>query len=244
MNDTLLKTPRAADIQASIDACLANGRRLLDDALVLEFQENGGARFLLCIVAQEEYAKAFLLYLAREEIIPWDSNLHRILRSHSCKHLVGIVMEYIDPQWDTLDELKKIYEDEYALEGRLPRPVSSALNILYWEIMRRGNFYNDEDEYEPNVVAIARGGRDRAKQNAVYVDIDKSCRPVGPAFISREQAQAEYERAGRYAWIVNDRMSNNAFTGIQMEKLREAVQIVFWQKYRPANEDASVEVSQ
>ena len=70
-----LRQPRANDIQASIDACLTNGDRLLNDALQLEFQEPASTRLMVSILAQEEFAKAFLLFLVKQEIIPWDGDL-------------------------------------------------------------------------------------------------------------------------------------------------------------------------
>lgn len=70
-----LKPPRKSDVEATIDACLANASRLMDDALMLEFQERGGGRLAICMLAQEEYAKAFLLYMVREELLPWDTDL-------------------------------------------------------------------------------------------------------------------------------------------------------------------------
>lgn len=152
----LLEPPRREDVQASIDMCLANAERLLDDALQLEFQERGGARLTISMLAQEEYAKAFILYMVREELVPWDSDLLRAIRNHACKHLVAIVMEYIDPEWDSLDKLREIINAEYDLEGRCSPRVSSALNILYHEKIRRGGFYDDGD-YEPDVGAVAFG---------------------------------------------------------------------------------------
>lgn len=230
----LFQKPRTEDVQASIDACLDNGSRLLNDAVQLEFQEQGGTRFMICVLAQEEYAKAFLLYLVREEIVPWDSDLLRVMKNHACKHLVAILMEYIDPQWDTSEELAEIYRLEYDLDGRFPPNVRSALNILYFEIIRRGDFFDDDNEYERDVVAIARGQRDRVKQNAVYINVDKSCRVKGsPMKLTREDAQAEYQRAKRYASTVQSLVSKDAYEGLQLKKLKEATKIVFWQKYKP-----------
>jgi hypothetical protein len=65
-----LLQPRADDIQASIDACIANGDRLLDDAVMLEFQEPASTRLMVSLLAQEEFAKAFLLFLVKQEMIP------------------------------------------------------------------------------------------------------------------------------------------------------------------------------
>ena len=137
-------SPRRQDVQASIEACLENGARLLDDAIHLEFEELGGTRFMISLLAQEEYAKAFLLYCVREEIIPWDDGLRRVMRDHACKHLAAIVMEYIDPKWETLEELRSIINAEYDLNGRFPPRVSSALNILYHEKVRNRNFTYDD----------------------------------------------------------------------------------------------------
>lgn len=228
--------PRKQDVETSIDACLVNGDRLMDDALRLEFQEEGGTRMAICVLAQEEYAKAFLLYLVREMVVPWDSDLLRAIRSHTCKHLLAIVMEYIAPQWDTVDELREIIRAEYDLDGRFPPHVSSALNILYFEKIRRGDFFDDND-YEPSVLAVAFGERDKAKQNAVYVDLDKSCRvkstPVKS--ISREAAQKEYETAERYGSIVNNLVSPDSYEGAQLKRVKDATRVVFWQKYRAAD---------
>ena len=171
-NPARLTQPQVEDIQAPIDACITNGDRLLDDAMMLEFQEPASTRLMLSMLAQEEFAKAFLLFLVKQEIIPWDSDLLRAMNRHACKHLVAIVMEYIDPQWDTLEELRSILDAEYALDGAFPKPVSSALNILYFEKIRRGDFF-DDDDYDFEIVRIATGGRDKVKQDAVYVRIDR-----------------------------------------------------------------------
>jgi AbiV family abortive infection protein len=234
----LFKAPRKEDVQASIDACLANAERLMEDAVQLEFQERGGARLAICMLAQEEYAKAFLLYMVREELFPWDTELLRAIRNHACKHLVAIVMEYVDPQWETLEELDAIIKSEFDLEGHFPPRVSSALNILYYEKMRRGDFFDDND-YEPDVVAVAAGERDMVKQDAIYVDLDKSCRVKNaPMNVSREDAELEYRRAGRYGSTILGLIRPDAYEGIQLKKLKEATKIVFWQKYKPVDGSA------
>jgi AbiV family abortive infection protein len=210
-----------------------NAERLLDDAMQLEFREHGGTRLAICMLAQEEYAKAFLLYLVQEELVPWDSDLLRAIRNHACKHLAAIVMEYIEPEWTTIDEFRMITRAEYDLDGRFPPRVSSALNILYHEKIRRGYFSHDND-YEADVLAVALGERDRVKQNAIHIDLDKSCRVKNtPSDVTREDAQVEYERARRYASIVNKLVGSKAFEGVQLQKLKEAAKIVFWQKYTP-----------
>ena len=172
----LFTPPRTEDVQASIDACLANAERLMDDALQLDFQERGGARLAICLLAQEECAKAFLLYMVREELVPWASDLLRVIRNHTCKHLAAIIMEYIDPEWNTLDELRAIIDAELDREGAFPPRVADALNILYHEKISRDYFLLDDNDCESDVVEVASGKRERVKQDAVYIDVDKSCR--------------------------------------------------------------------
>lgn len=229
----IYRAPRREDVEASIDACLENAERLMDDVLQLEFQDRGGARLAICMLAQEEYAKAFILYLVREEIVPWDSDLWRVVRSHACKHLVAIIMEYTDPEWGTVDELRAIINEEYDLGGSFPPRISSALNILYHEKIRRRDFI-DENDYEPDIVDIAHGERDNIKQNAVYVGLDKSCRvKSSPMNVTREDAKVEYELARRYASIVLGMIDSDAYESPQLKKLKEATKFVFWQKYKP-----------
>jgi AbiV family abortive infection protein len=56
-------------------ACRANGQRLLDEAEWLS-TEQARTCFALATIAQEEFAKAFLLILVAREIIPWNSFIH------------------------------------------------------------------------------------------------------------------------------------------------------------------------
>lgn len=220
-------------MQASINACLLNAERLMEDAGQFEFEERGSMRLAISMLAQEEYAKAFILYLVREGLVPWDNDLLRVIRNHACKHLVAIVIEYLGPEWETMDELRAILDAEYDLDGRFPPRVSSALNILYHEKIRRGGFFDNED-YEPDVTAIAFGERDKIKQDAIYIDLDKSCRVRNaPMDVTKEEAQVEYKRAERYGTIVRGVIRPDGYEGLQLQKLKEALKIVFWQKYIP-----------
>lgn len=84
------------------------------------------------------------------------------------------------------------------------------------------------------MVAVAFGKRDTVKQDAIYIDLDKSCRVKNaPTKITREDAHAEYEKARRYASIVTGLVGPDAYEGLQLKKLKEATKIVFWQKYKP-----------
>ena len=72
--------------QRSIQACIENGRRLLEDA---EWTSNRASTGLaLAMLAQEECAKAFLLALVRDEILPWTEEIGRA----SCRERVCMLV--------------------------------------------------------------------------------------------------------------------------------------------------------
>jgi hypothetical protein len=50
----------------AIQACVENGEKLLDESYHLEFERPPSSQFFLVMIAQEEFAKAFMLHLVRE----------------------------------------------------------------------------------------------------------------------------------------------------------------------------------
>lgn len=84
-------------------ACCANGERLLNDTEYLDPSSQRATSFALATIAQEEFAKAFLLILVARDVVEWSSLIFRATRDHKCKHLLGIVMDYINPE----DELER-----------------------------------------------------------------------------------------------------------------------------------------
>lgn len=170
--------------------------------------------------------------MIREEMIPWDADVLRIIRNHSCKHLIALVIDYVEPEWEDIEEIKAIIDAEYELGGRFPKKISSALNILYFEKIENGNFLDDSD-YDRDVEDIAKGKIDCIKQNAIYVDIDKSCRAKNlPRVILQEDAEREQRKAEHYISAVRRLVGPNAYEGVQLSKLRKAVKAVYWQRYK------------
>ena len=79
--------------QRSNTACIENAKRLLEDA---EWSLNQGSTGLaLALLAQEEAAKAFVLTLVRDGVLPWTQDVRRSLYVHEGKHLVCVVMEWL-----------------------------------------------------------------------------------------------------------------------------------------------------
>jgi hypothetical protein len=100
--------------------------------------------------------------------------------------------------------------------------------------MERGEFFDEDKEYDPAVVRVARGERDRVKQDAVYVGIDRRGRVKStPTTVTRKAAHEEYQRAERYLRLVNSLVTDERRDSEQFRKLRESLRIVYWQRLKP-----------
>ena len=235
-----LPRPEGSVLTQSIEACLSNGERILDDAMQLEIQEPPSTRLMLSIIAQEEFAKAFLLFLVREAVIPWSGELLRAMNDHTCKQLVGIIIDYLNPEWKTLDDLRKLVDADFELGDRLPSRVASAVNILRHEKIGRWEannwFWVDDADYEPSVLRISKGRRDRVKQDALYVRLGRDGRVTNtPSRTTQERAKEEFARADSYRWFVRSLLRDGTPASISYEKLRDTLRALFGVDDKPSS---------
>jgi AbiV family abortive infection protein len=208
---------KAETFSRSIAACVANGRKLLEDAKYLFDWDRFSTALALAVLAQEEFAKAFLLQLVLDDALPWIPVVRRSIARHQCKHLLAIVMEWL-PDFDRANEQFKQnmakhqeklerfrqgkgWPDEAEPVFQFPSEVATALNIYrYEEIERlsRRDPWKDADWATGKARKIADGSLDQKKQSAFYVDITRTGE-VGlhPGLITREEASKEIERAER-----------------------------------------------
>lgn len=226
------RKPRNAALTTSIMACIANGERILDDATQLEFQKPPCTKLALSMIAQEEFAKAFILLLVREDVVPWSPQLLRAMRDHACKQLVGVIIEYIEPEWETIDQLDRIIREDIELGDRLPPRVASAINILRYEKISRWEsndwFWVDEPEYERPILSIAEGKRDRIKQDALYVRLGRDGSVASmPTGVTQAGADQEYARVGQYGRLVSSIVRNGGHESTGYEKVRETLRVLF-----------------
>lgn len=129
-------------LSTSISVTIANGNKLLDDAkLLLDFDRYPTA-LALSVLAQEEFAKAFLLRLVLDEALPWLPEVQRSMARHQCKHLLAIVMEWLPPfdfakneERNKRDKVRHEQKMEW-LQRRMDR-------------YKQGNFLPDPDDPEP-----------------------------------------------------------------------------------------------
>jgi AbiV family abortive infection protein len=79
---------QSPNLKTAIKGCLKNGQRLVEDAeLLLDFDRHPSA-FAVAILAQEEFAKAFMLVLVTEGVVPWTPEMRKLLYSHDANILL------------------------------------------------------------------------------------------------------------------------------------------------------------
>ncbi|GFE79267.1 hypothetical protein GCM10011487_12670 [Steroidobacter agaridevorans] len=198
-----LPQPTSETLLSSIRACIQNGDRLLDETYDLEFRKPPATTFFVVMIAQEEFAKAFVLYLIRERAVPFTAPVLRAIYDHVCKQLLGMVMDYVIMHWDEVEELQELIRLDHEAGDQLPNDVGSAMDILRYEKIGRweGNFgiWAEDPEYDRSALHIADGKKDRHKQDALYVRIGRDGRVCStPDVITEQETKSELERARRY----------------------------------------------
>jgi AbiV family abortive infection protein len=211
--------------------CCNNGRRLLDEAELLEFERPPATRYYLSIISQEEYAKAFLLYLVSIEAIPWTSLLLRATRNHQCKQLIGIVLDYISP--DTDEFLRRI--DTWMREKKrldLSASVVDALNIFRHEKIRKWEsntwVWAEDPDYDKTAVRVAEGMRDVEKQQALYVELTKTGEvSATPEQVTEQQADEEYDRGRRFDSCVRGLLCSETTGAWDYDRVEQCIKLLF-----------------
>ena len=208
----------------SAERCCENGCRLLDEAQLLEFEKTLATRYYLAMIAQEEAAKAFLLYLVAVEAVPWTSFVRRATRDHQCKHLIGIILDYISPKID--DILQGKWRPEF------PAKVADAMNLFRHEKLKRWESKNwlwaEDPEYDSDALMVAEGKRDRDKQRALYVEIGGNAEVASsPAQITNGQAADEYERGRRFCACVGGLLEARSGFAYDIEQVEKCFKALF-----------------
>ena len=191
------------ELLQSIKVCEKNGVRLLEDSEYLYDFDRYASAYGLAKLAQEEFAKGFILKLVENGALKWTTEVRRSLNHHVSKQLMVVILEFLNP--DT-DEFLKMIENKTLLNR--PRKVSDAINIYVHEVLRRwesANWFWAEDlEYDKEAKSIFDGKEDKIKQNAFYVKISKDGRAIDstPNF-KKKSVKEEIEKAKRYGHFLN-----------------------------------------
>lgn len=208
----------------AIDASLKNGDRLLNDAELLLYPDSAPTAFVLSVLAQEEFAKAFLLHLVETNCIPWNNDIKGVLNDHSCKQLVGLILDFLNPDTDVFLErmdLKNIGKKRPLL----PPHILDTLNVIRHEKVAKNSRSDWIDSAEapcdPTVKKISDGDFDKLKQDAIYVRIGRTGVVVSePTRINPELAEIEFEKAKRFRSLQGP-------MGLDYEKVTTIFKVLF-----------------
>jgi AbiV family abortive infection protein len=212
----------------SIIECVRNGKRLLDDAQLLFDFGRVPSAYAISMLSQEEFAKAFILLLVKDGAIPWNREIWKSTQDHTCKQLLIVVMEYLNP---TIEEFI-----DWVKSDNLERPftpsVADAINIYRHEKVRRWQNANwvwaEETRYDATASKIARGVIEKRKQNALYVRLTKTSDIAClPSSVTKEMVEIEIERAGRLHQLTYGISENSANVSIEYETLKDTLKLVF-----------------
>ena len=117
--------------------------------------------------------------------------MQRASRDHACKHLLGLVMDYLNPEFEEImARFKDLATSPEAFDG-FPGPVADALNILRHEKIGRWESQNwvwaEPPTYDCTAKHVAEGEYDRQKQDALYGLRQGQALPVAPEAASRSR---------------------------------------------------------
>lgn len=212
----------------SSNACLRNAERLISDIEFLEIDSHPSA-YALAIIAQEEIAKAFLLYLIYCEVIPWNKFVKRSLRDHSCKQLWRIVLNELAPTTEKF--LEKAQNGTLANLDIFIDDVADVLNIYRHEKVRRWEdsrwFWDEPPKYRKQTRKVAEGHVDKIKQNALYVQIGEDGRVCSmPSSITQQLMDGAVDAAKRFHSLVK-RLIEKEYEPVHFDWLKQALKEMF-----------------
>jgi hypothetical protein len=227
-----MKTAQPKDLDKTIHACIKNGERLIEESYDLEFRVPPSSRFFLIMIAQEEFARAFILYLIKEAIVPFTRYVLRAINDHACKQLVGMIMDYIIMHWENMEELDAAIQRDVELGDLLPDDVASAMELLRYEKIERWEsktwVWAEDPNYASSAMRIAEGKKDHHKQDALYVRVGRDGRVCStPETITEDETSDELARAQRYNYFVGALLSAEDTRSYRYEKAIAGLRLLF-----------------
>jgi len=189
-------------IANAIRICLQNADRLLHDCQYIN--EDYSLIKYLSIIAQEEIAKAFIIFMIKENVLTW-AEAKIILRDHKSKQLLALIIDYLEP---VLDEWRKRYSlANIGKTPNLPSDIVDAVNVIAKEKIKRikrDDWIYDDKEIDSNVERLADGIFDIEKQNSLYVNINEDFTVLNdPRKTTEQSANVELKRAIRMKSIIS-----------------------------------------
>ena len=185
--------PKAADLLASARACLNNASSTLDDANLLMSRQRYHRAYALAILAQEEFAKCFMLCTCALQP-RWDVQIWQALSQHERKQaLVEVMDRYVN--WFAQRNSFALRLNASAL---IPVPVSYTPDpemFTTWssEIRKR---------------VINKRNIDSSKQRALYVAIGKNGKVSSEPSCTEEQVAAQLQKAITFQKVTDKQLKH------------------------------------
>jgi len=214
----------------TIQACIGNGRCLLEDSEYLNDFSRFSTAKALAILAQEEFAKAYIIKLVQEGAIPWCDEILRATRDHHCKQLMSIIMEYLFTPWEdtkSMMERDKKIREKYQ-HFLLPTKIADALNIFCHEKIGRWKssswVWAEDPKYDIDAKKVWKGKIEKTKQNALYVSIGKDGKVTNIPLDDSEDAKKSIE----YAKVLEEvAAGHDVFAFTEREYVKSALKEIF-----------------
>ena len=187
-----LAPPKAEDLVASAQSCFANASETLDDAKILVSNQRFYRGYAIAILAQEEFAKAFILCSCALQP-RWDAEVWKALRDHAPKQAVLEVMERY-ANWFTQHNSFALRHNATAL---IPMPLTrmpGAAELASWLS-------------EVKVSVIKQRTIDRSKQEAFYVGIGRDGKVSSTPSCTSEQASAQLQKAATFQQLTGQQLN-------------------------------------
>jgi AbiV family abortive infection protein len=215
----------------SAKLCLENAERLLDEVYWIDHLNPPSTQYFISIVAQEECAKSYLLYLVSSKIVPWHPLILRAARDHKCKQLLCIVLDYLYPDLEEFLQRTSLAVIEKRKPG-FPAKVADAINLFRHEKIGRWEsktwFWAEDFDYDKTALKVYEGKIDIEKQQSLYVELSKDGEVCStPWKVTKEQAAAEYERARRFNSSLQCLKLGKQLIGIDYEAVENAFKSLF-----------------
>ena len=215
--------------------CWQNGERLLNDAISLSDGDSFPSAFALSIIAQEEFAKSLIFIFIRLKIIPWHPLIKRSLADHTCKQLIGLVIEHLTLLYDDPIE---VYSGD-----RIEKSYNTAIDailILRFEKLDKWEtsnlFFVVEPGFDRHSKSIFKGKLEKSKQDSLYIRINNLGKIVSdPSEVNYKQAEDMISKAKRYSKAIEYLLKKEEKHLFEFDKIKEAFKIWF-QKYDTFNQ--------
>lgn len=190
------------------EACIANGERLLDDVDWMIFPDRPAATcFVLATIAQEEFAKALLLFLADKDVIAWNPFVGRAARDHACKQLLGLVLKHLSPDDDEDDKRRndfwtRIEEHKRLIEAYKTCSDQAERNRIWQRVEEIGREMDSIPQCVADAIFILRYEKIGRWESSTWVwqeepTYDALALAVAGGSLDREKQDALYVRLGR-----------------------------------------------